>query len=70
MSKVAKNNEDKVKVELLGFGEHVGDGSITLSSFLGPLMRENVPVLLGDWRHLDEQTKDTMWEEIHVFFLN
>ena len=70
MSKVAKNIEDKVEVEFIGLGEHVGDGLVTLSSFLGHLVREHVPVLLGDWRHLDEQTKDTMWEEIQVFFLN
>lgn len=67
MSKVAKNIEDKVEVEFISLGEHVGDGSVTLSSFLGPLVREHVPVLLGDWRHLDEQIKDTMWEEIQVF---
>ncbi|XP_024005008.1 uncharacterized protein LOC112082141 [Eutrema salsugineum] len=42
--------------------------SITLSSFLGPLVREHVPVLLDDWRRLDDKTKDTMWEEIQGRF--
>ena len=50
-------------------GEHVGRGSVTLSSFLGPLVREHVPVLLDDWRHLEEKTKDALWEEIQVILL-
>lgn len=68
MRKVAKNLEDKVEVEFNALGEHVGKGSVTLSSFLGPLAREHVPVLLDDWRQLDQRTKDVMWEEIQVIF--
>ena len=66
MRKVAKHIEDKVEVEFNALGEHVGRGSVTLSSFLGPLVREHVSVLLDDWRHLEEKTKDAFWEEIHV----
>lgn len=67
MRGVAKHHDDKVEVEFNSLGEHVGKGSITLSSFLGPLVREHVPVLLDDWRHLDDQTKDILLEEIQVF---
>lgn len=66
MRKVAKHLEDKVEVEFSALGEHVGKGSVTLSYFLGPLVREHVPVLLDDWRQLDQRTKDLMWEEIQV----
>ena len=66
MQKVATHIEDKVEVEFNALGEHVGRGSVTLSSFLGPLVREHVFVLLDDWRHLEEKTKDALWEEIHV----
>lgn len=66
MSKVAKNHDDKIEVEFISVGEHVGVGSVTLSSFLGVLVREHVPVLLGDWRHLEEQTRDRLWEQIQV----
>lgn len=55
-------------MEFNALGEHVGRGSVTLSSFLGPLVREHVPVLLDDWRHLDEKTKDALWEEIQGIF--
>lgn len=66
MRKVAKDPLAKVEVEFTSLGEHAGSGSVTLSSFLGPLVREHVPVLLDDWRKLDDQTKDTLWEEIQV----
>ena len=66
MRKVATHIEDKVEVEFNALGEHVGHGSVTLSSFLGPLVREHVSVLLDDWRHLEEKTKDALWEEIQV----
>ena len=66
MNKVAKGLEEKVEVEFNSLGEDVGKGSVTLSSFLGPLVREYVPVLLDNYRHIDEQTKYTIWEEIQV----
>jgi len=69
MRGVAKHHDDKVDVEFTALGEPVGKGSVTLSSFLGPLVREHVPVLLDDWRKLDDQTKDRLWEEIKVLHL-
>ncbi|CAA7018863.1 unnamed protein product [Microthlaspi erraticum] len=68
MRKVAKHHDDKVEVEFTEIGEHVGGGSVTLSSFIGPLVREHVPELLKDWRELSEETKDTLWEEIQGRF--
>ncbi|KAG7559181.1 NAC domain [Arabidopsis thaliana x Arabidopsis arenosa] len=68
MRKIAKQHDEKVDVEFTSIGEHVGNGSVTLSSFLGPLVREHVPVLLDDWRHLSDQTRDTLWEEIQGRF--
>ncbi|KAF8113270.1 hypothetical protein N665_0053s0021 [Sinapis alba] len=50
------------------FGDHIGPGSVTLSSFLGHLVREHVPVTLADWRNLDAATKATMWEDIQGRF--
>ncbi|KAL0689760.1 hypothetical protein Bca4012_089438 [Brassica carinata] len=40
---VAENPNEKVAVTFNDFGDHVGPGSVTLSSFLGPLVREHVP---------------------------
>ncbi|XP_010422636.1 PREDICTED: uncharacterized protein LOC104707891 [Camelina sativa] len=68
MNQVAKKHEEKVQVEFTRLGEHVGKGSVTLSSFLGPLVREHIPYTLSDWRHVDEQTKYTLYEEIQARF--
>ncbi|CAA7017634.1 unnamed protein product [Microthlaspi erraticum] len=46
MRRVAKDPDDKVSVEFTDIGEHAGPGSVTLSSFVGPLVREHVLVLL------------------------
>ena len=60
LNKVTKRLEEKVEVEFNSLGGAVGKGSVTLSSFLGPLVREYVPVLLENYRHVDEQTKYTI----------
>lgn len=66
MRKVGKSIADKVEVDFNAIGNHVGRGSVTLSSFVGIIVREHVSVLLDDWRHLDERTKEMMWEEVQV----
>ncbi|CAA7017953.1 unnamed protein product [Microthlaspi erraticum] len=68
MRRVTKDQNDKVSVEFTDIGEHAGLGSVTLSSFLGPLVREHVPVLLDDRRKLDNLTKAILWEEIQGRF--
>lgn len=67
MRKVAENPQEKVEVTFNECRDHVGPGSVTLSSFLGPLVREHVPVTLTNWKKLDALTRDTMWEEIQVY---
>ncbi|KAG7568011.1 Transposase Tnp1/En/Spm-like [Arabidopsis thaliana x Arabidopsis arenosa] len=58
----------QVSVSFIDFGDHVGPGSVTLSSFLGVLVSEHIPVTLADWRKLDAVTKETLWEEIQGRF--
>lgn len=67
MCKIAKDPLAKVEVEFTELGEHAGNISVTLSSFFGPLVREHVPVLLDDWRKLDDLIRDTLWEEIKAY---
>lgn len=66
MRKLGKSSDDKVEVDFNAIGNHVGRGSVRLSSFVGIIVREHVSVLLDDWRHLDVRTKEMMWEEIQV----
>jgi len=37
MRKIAKEPDEKLEVEFTSLGEHVGNGSVTLSSFLGDI---------------------------------
>ena len=48
MCKVAKDPQEKVEVYFTELGEHVGSGLVTLSSFLGAIVREHVSVTLDD----------------------
>jgi len=66
MRKVDENPNEKVSVTFTDFGDHVGPGSITLSSFLCVLVREHVPVTLADWRKIDAVAKQAMWEDIYM----
>lgn len=63
------SSQEVIEVEFNGAGEAIGDGSIKLSSFLGPLVREVVPVTLTDWRQLGDDLKDVLWESIQVTYI-
>lgn len=56
----------RIEVEFNTGGEPIGDGSIKLSSYLGPLVREHVPVTLTDWRLLSDDLKFVLWNSIKV----
>lgn len=60
------SSQELIEVEFNGAGEAIGDGSVKLSSFLGPLVREVVPVTLTDWRQLTDDLRDVLWESIQV----
>ncbi|KAF8107325.1 hypothetical protein N665_0123s0016 [Sinapis alba] len=74
LRRVAENPNEKIMVTFNDFGDHIGPGSVTLSSFLGPLVSEHVPVTLADWRNLDAATKATTrfnlqeeWQKAVIF---
>lgn len=67
MRKVAENPNERVSVSFTDIGEHVGSGSTTLSSFLGVLVSQYVPVTISDWRKVDAATKERLWEQIQVY---
>ncbi|KDO53980.1 hypothetical protein CISIN_1g023584mg [Citrus sinensis] len=53
---------DKVEVIFNSKGQPIGEGSISLSSFLGSLVREHVPYTISDWRKLPLNLKEVLWE--------
>ncbi|CAA7042317.1 unnamed protein product [Microthlaspi erraticum] len=67
MKKLAKHPNNRERVEFNAMREPIGPGSVKLSSYLGPLVREHVPVTLGDWRKISEELKTVLWKSIQLF---
>ncbi|KAF7148533.1 hypothetical protein RHSIM_Rhsim03G0123400 [Rhododendron simsii] len=65
---IAVNGGSRIEVEFDDNGQPIGDGSIKLSSFLGPLVREIVPYTLSDWRKLPSGLAAVLWQSIQVRF--
>jgi hypothetical protein len=68
MKRLPSNFVNRVEVEFNESGVPIGKGSIHLSSYLGPLVREHVPVTLTDWRRLGDDLKAVLWDCIQVYF--
>lgn len=60
------NSLEQIEVQFNTAGEPIGSGSVKLSSYLGPLVREIVPVTLSNWKQLSTELKDVLWESIQV----
>ncbi|KAF7154234.1 hypothetical protein RHSIM_Rhsim01G0098700 [Rhododendron simsii] len=58
----------RIEVKFDENSQPIGDGSIKLSSFLGPLVREIVPYRLSDWRKLPSGLAAVLWQSIQVRF--
>ena len=61
---IALQNDGPITVKFNSNGQAIGEGSISLSSFLGPLMRDIVPYTIFDWRKVPEKMKDILWATI------
>lgn len=66
MKDIARDPNAKIRVEFTELGEPCGEGSVKLSSYLGPLVREHVPVLIDDWRKIGEERKTVLWKSVKV----
>lgn len=67
MKDIARDPNSRIRVEFTELGEPCGEGSVKLSSYLGPLVREHVPVLIDDWRKIGEERKTVLWKSVKVF---
>ncbi|XP_058189675.1 uncharacterized protein LOC131307269 isoform X4 [Rhododendron vialii] len=63
---IAIDGSSRIEVKFDGNGEPIGEGSVKLSSFLGPLVREIVPYTLKDWRKLPSAMAEILWQSIKV----
>uniref|UniRef100_A0A803PSE2 Transposase-associated domain-containing protein n=1 Tax=Cannabis sativa TaxID=3483 RepID=A0A803PSE2_CANSA len=70
MKSVATSSEGRLPVKFNALGQPIGKASISLSSFLGPLVREVVPVTLPDWRKITLGMKEVLWRSIQEFSIS
>ncbi|CAA7049847.1 unnamed protein product [Microthlaspi erraticum] len=68
MKDIARDPNSRIRVDFTEFGEPCGERSIKLSSYLGPLVREHVPVLIDDWRKIGEDRKTVLWRSVKIRF--
>lgn len=66
MKDIAKDPNSRVHVDFTFMGEPYGPGSVKLSSYLGPLVREHIPVTLESWKKLTEDVKTVLWKSVQV----
>ncbi|KAM6558032.1 hypothetical protein CsatA_027271 [Cannabis sativa] len=69
MKSVATSSEGRLPVKFNALGQPIGKASISLSSFLGPLVREVVPVTLPDWRKITLGMKEVLWRSIQARYI-
>lgn len=58
--------KEPIEVDLNVHGQTIDVTSITLSSYIGTVVREHVPVTLSSWKEVDDQTKEMLWSAILV----
>ncbi|XP_022573719.2 uncharacterized protein LOC111215012 isoform X2 [Brassica napus] len=68
MKHIAKDPTERQHVDFTDMGDPCGPGSVLLSSYLGPLVREHVPVIIDNWRQVSEEIKTVLWKSIEMRF--
>ena len=63
---LALHSNGPILVRFNMLGQSVGEGSVSLSSYLGPLVREMVPFTISDWRKVSDDMKSVLWTTVQV----
>ncbi|KAL9422695.1 hypothetical protein AB3S75_034887 [Citrus x aurantiifolia] len=66
MKNIAMDGDDKIEVKFNENGQPIEEGSTTLSSFLGSLVREIVPYTISDWRKVPLKMKNILWNCVQL----
>ena len=66
MKTLAMEGASRIEVQSNGLGQLIGEGSVSLSSFLGPLVREIVPYTISNWRKIPSNMHEILWKCIQV----
>ena len=59
------NLEKKIEIHINERNQPIGSNSVKLSSLLGVLAREMVPINYFDWRKVLDQLKEELWNIIY-----
>ncbi|RXI06502.1 hypothetical protein DVH24_025638 [Malus domestica] len=60
MKTISTNDGQRIEIEWNENGQFIGDGSIDLSSYMGSLVREVVPITFDTWKDVPKKTKDIL----------
>jgi len=66
MKDIAKDPNSRIRVDFTDLGEPCGPGSVKLSSYIGSLVREHVPVTIEDGRKIGEERRTVLWKSVQV----
>ncbi|KAM1589061.1 hypothetical protein ACFX14_028010 [Malus domestica] len=64
MKTISTNDGQRIEIEWNENGQFIGDGSIDLSSYMGSLVREVVPITFDTWKDVPKKTRDILWQAI------
>ncbi|XP_062015019.1 uncharacterized protein LOC133731647 isoform X2 [Rosa rugosa] len=59
----------RMKVECNAQGEPIGKAAKEMQSYIGVLARTKIPISIQDWREVDVDEKDKIWESIEDAFV-
>ncbi|GMN19561.1 hypothetical protein TIFTF001_039840 [Ficus carica] len=68
MKSLCMDANGRVEIRFNSKGQPIGAGSVSLSSFLGPLVREIVHVTIVDWRRVTKGMKEVLWKSVQARF--
>ncbi|XP_020879181.1 uncharacterized protein LOC110227818 [Arabidopsis lyrata subsp. lyrata] len=68
MKNIAKDPTVREKVDYNLMGDPYGPGSVKLSSYVGTLVREHVPVTIENWKHVGQDIKTVLWKSVQARF--
>lgn len=66
MKDIAKDPNTRVRVDFTHMGEACGPGSVKLSSYVGSLVREHVPIIIDDWRKVSNDLRTVLWKSVQA----
>ena len=66
MKNIVKDPTVREKVDYNLMGDPYGPGSVKLSSYVGTLVREHVPVIIEIWKHVSQDIKTVLWKSVQV----